>query len=78
MSQNSPGVAAGGRRRSRTIYSACSPGGGDNLGCVAPPRARLTYGLQGTSENDGPGTTVTTPVSIAPGTALDPIFILCG
>src|ERR1700733_7294454 len=50
-----------GWRRSRTIYSACSPRGGDNLGCVAPSRTRLTYGHKGTRENDGPGTTVTTP-----------------
>src|SRR5207244_4101692 len=39
-----------GAATSETIYSACSPTvGGDNLGCVAPPRARLTCVLRSTS-----------------------------
>src|SRR5262245_17658442 len=48
--------------------------GGDNLGYVAPPRARLTYGLEGTSENDGPGATVTTPRQHSPSAVARPHF----
>src|SRR5437660_12932392 len=43
-------MAAGAAAKQNNLLCVLSAVGGDNLGCVAPPQARLTYGLESTRE----------------------------